>query len=308
MLKKFGMINGKKAKAVPAHGWSAILRLIQPFMPFVTEEIWRKLPGTKGRTQVSLFPMMNHGRSDSEAEGHMDAFIKNPADLEEEIKRLQTEIDKAEKEILAATKNRNNSDAISMLPTDVAAVAREKVADLTAEREKLSFRIMLEIERHMRISGLNSGIRYRFMKQGEEAKVCSLIEEVFNEFVAPDYEPEGVDDFFKFANQHALAERAGSEQVVVVAEHEAEIVGVIEMIRYDHISLLFVRRRNVGVARELIRIAEDECRKRQAGLKQITVNSSLFAEPIYCRMGFEATGPIQKINGIIFVPMARNLE
>ena len=65
---------------------------------------------------------------------------------------------------------------------------------------------------------MDTDIRYRFMKKGEEEKVCSLVEKVFNEFVAPDYGEEGITEFFKFANPLALAERAGSEQVVVVAE------------------------------------------------------------------------------------------
>jgi hypothetical protein len=167
---------------------------------------------------------------------------------------------------------------------------------------------MHTVGRHVRIPGMHMEIRYRFMKQGEEAKVCSLIEKVFNEFVAPDYGPEGVNEFFKFANPHALAERAGLGQVVVVAEQESEIVGVIEIIRYDHISMLFVGRRGEGIAKDLIRIAVGECRKRQPDLKQITVNSSPFAEPIYCRMGFKTTGSFQKKNGIIFVPMACDLE
>ncbi len=35
---------------------SAILRLLHPFMPFVTEEIWQKLPGTKESIMISMFP------------------------------------------------------------------------------------------------------------------------------------------------------------------------------------------------------------------------------------------------------------
>ncbi len=56
--------------------------------------------------------------------------------------------------------------------------------------------------------------QYRFMRKGEETKVCSLVEKVFNEFVAPDYEEEGINEFFKFGNPFALAERtSGSDQI-----------------------------------------------------------------------------------------------
>ncbi|RLB10870.1 MAG: valine--tRNA ligase, partial [Deltaproteobacteria bacterium] len=35
---------------------SAVLRLLHPFMPFVTEEIWQKLPGKRESIMVSKFP------------------------------------------------------------------------------------------------------------------------------------------------------------------------------------------------------------------------------------------------------------
>ena len=35
---------------------SAILRLLHPFMPFITEEIWQKLPGIRGSIMVAPFP------------------------------------------------------------------------------------------------------------------------------------------------------------------------------------------------------------------------------------------------------------
>ncbi len=155
---------------------------------------------------------------------------------------------------------------------------------------------------------MDMDIRYRFMQSGEEEKVCSLVEKVFNEFVAPDYAREGVDEFFKFANPAALAGRAGTEQLVMVAEQGSDFVGIIEMCNCDHIAMLFVSHRGRGIARELVSRAVGECRKRQPDLKRITVNSSLFAEPVYSRMGFKATGAIQKKNGIIFIPMACDLE
>ena len=35
---------------------SAILRLLHPFMPFITEEIWQKLPGIQGSVMVAPYP------------------------------------------------------------------------------------------------------------------------------------------------------------------------------------------------------------------------------------------------------------
>lgn len=149
---------------------------------------------------------------------------------------------------------------------------------------------------------------YRFMQKGEEAKVCSLVEQVFNEFVAPDYDIQGIDEFFRYANPLALAERAGSDQTVIVAEQGSYLVGVIELRNCDHIAMLFFSHRDRGIAKELIRRAVEECRKKKPEIKRITVNSSPYAEPFYFRMGFNPTAPLQKKNGIIFRPMAKDLE
>ena len=151
-------------------------------------------------------------------------------------------------------------------------------------------------------------IQYRFVRSGEESQVCSLVEKVFHELVAPDYGPEGIQEFLQFANPKAMAERAGPEQVIVVAEQGSDLVGMIEMRAYDHIALLFVSRRRQGIAKELLCLAVQECRHRKLDLRRITVNSSPFAEPIYRRMGFTATGPVQGKKGILFMPMVYDCE
>ncbi|RKY81617.1 valine--tRNA ligase, partial [candidate division KSB1 bacterium] len=46
---------------------SAILRILHPFMPFVTEEIWQKLPGKKKSIMVSKFPEPEDFFEDQEA-------------------------------------------------------------------------------------------------------------------------------------------------------------------------------------------------------------------------------------------------
>ncbi len=155
---------------------------------------------------------------------------------------------------------------------------------------------------------MNTEIKYRTMRPGEEAIVCSLIEKVFNEFVAPEYGAEGTNEFFKFANPQAMAERANTKQIVIVAEYDSDLVGVIEMRGNNHIAMLFVTLQSRGIAKELIKKAIEECRKREQDVKKITVNSSPFAEPIYTKVGFKPTGSSQQKNGITFVPMAYDLE
>ncbi len=35
---------------------STSLKLLHPFMPFITEEIWQQLPGEKGLLMVEIWP------------------------------------------------------------------------------------------------------------------------------------------------------------------------------------------------------------------------------------------------------------
>jgi valyl-tRNA synthetase len=51
------------------------LRLLHPFMPFLTEEIWQRLPNRSGRT-IMLAPFPGPGSRDEEAEREMDAISR----------------------------------------------------------------------------------------------------------------------------------------------------------------------------------------------------------------------------------------
>ncbi len=58
--------------------WStlnAVLRLLHPFIPFVTEEIWSKLPGVEGSIMRAEFPGSAPRCHDAEAENEMDLVM-----------------------------------------------------------------------------------------------------------------------------------------------------------------------------------------------------------------------------------------
>jgi valyl-tRNA synthetase len=58
--------------------WTAlneVLRLLHPFIPFVTEEIWDKLPGTDGSIMKAEFPTTSDARDHREAEEAMKVLI-----------------------------------------------------------------------------------------------------------------------------------------------------------------------------------------------------------------------------------------
>ena len=54
---------------------SAVLRLLHPFMPFITEEIWQKLPGAQGSIMVAPYPQPDPRFDHPEAEAEMNLVM-----------------------------------------------------------------------------------------------------------------------------------------------------------------------------------------------------------------------------------------
>jgi valyl-tRNA synthetase len=53
----------------------AILKLLHPFMPFITEEVWHKLPGAEGSLMVAPFPASDLSLVNLEAEGEIELVM-----------------------------------------------------------------------------------------------------------------------------------------------------------------------------------------------------------------------------------------
>ncbi len=140
-------------------------------------------------------------------------------------------------------------------------------------------------------------------------QVSALIGRVFDEFVAPDFVPEGVQTFLQYVTPEALLRHFQANHFGLVAAEADPIVGMIEVRNNDHVSLLFVDKafQGQGIARELWRRALDICRSSKPDLSQVTVNSSPFAVPVYLKLGFRAQGGRQVKNGIEFYPMVIDL-
>jgi hypothetical protein len=150
---------------------------------------------------------------------------------------------------------------------------------------------------------LKETIVYREMNPGEERAVCDLVSKVFNEFVSPDYEQEGIEEFFRFANPDAMEERMQSGGFVLVAYQADDLVGMLEFFPPDMIAMLFVTIQHQGVAKELLAQAINKVRVLNPESPKLTVHSSRYAEPIYKKMGFYKTGNTTTENGITYVPM-----
>lgn len=146
-------------------------------------------------------------------------------------------------------------------------------------------------------------IVYREMRSGEELAVCQLVERVFNEFIAPDYDQNGIEAFFRFANPGAMAQRIRSGGFVLIAGQIGKPVGMLEFAVPDRVALLFVSLRHRGVARELLHRAIDKARSGNPTLSKLTVHSSPYAEAAYSRLGFRRRGSAATVDGITYIPM-----
>ncbi len=66
---------GNLARSVAALVMEKILVLLHPVMPFITEELWQKLPQTSGSIMKAAFPELNPARIDSDAEARMEKLM-----------------------------------------------------------------------------------------------------------------------------------------------------------------------------------------------------------------------------------------
>jgi len=148
-------------------------------------------------------------------------------------------------------------------------------------------------------------LTYRDMQPGEQTEAYNLIYRVFKEFIAPDFSQQGIDEFLSFASPESLAERAQANNFVILVLYQKQIVGMIEIRDYDHISLLFVdaEYQGSGIGTELIERSLGRCHSMNPGLDRMSVNSGPNSVTFYEKVGFLPIAPEQEQNGIRFVPM-----
>jgi GNAT superfamily N-acetyltransferase len=135
-------------------------------------------------------------------------------------------------------------------------------------------------------------------------EVFLLIHEVFLEYIAPRYSPEGREEFMSFIDPQKTLGRQINHHILEAFDTDAgSIVGIIEVRNDDHISLLFIRSsyQRHGIGRLLFHEAVRSIPMQDT----ITANAAPDAVPFYNMLGFQEAGPLQEKQGLLFVPMRR---
>lgn len=147
--------------------------------------------------------------------------------------------------------------------------------------------------------------KYRIKKMDIEQlpEVVELVRRVFDEFQAPEFSAQGVREFYeRTIAPELMRARIGAGLLEIwCCMDGSKPVGMIGRRPPAHVALLFVdpKHHRKGIARALFEAAFD------GSAHEVTVNSSLYAVRVYEKLGFEAIGGEETMNGIRAVPMKK---
>ena len=136
--------------------------------------------------------------------------------------------------------------------------------------------------------------------------ISNMVDNIFNEFVGKDYSVEGNNTFKDYIKPKNILNRiTDKSSQFYTAKMKNEIVGIMEIKNKDHISLLFVKKEFhcKGIGKYLFEHYLNKSKRENTEIKIITVNSSIYAEKIYSKLGFIKTNEIQEKDGIKYIPM-----
>ena len=138
--------------------------------------------------------------------------------------------------------------------------------------------------------------------------IVALIDELMP-FLTLHPDGAGAEKFIEHCRLPAIENYLSQEKYrYQIAHLDGELAGVVAMRDNTHLFHMFVPRalHRHGIALRLWQAARDAALAR-GEVTAFTVNSSLYALPVYTRIGFVPTGPKVEQGGIAFVPMQMTL-
>ncbi|MDO8827204.1 GNAT family N-acetyltransferase [Methylophaga sp.] len=145
----------------------------------------------------------------------------------------------------------------------------------------------------------------RKMEEKDLAAVTATCMASFLQSVADTLSEEGIATFSKIAESNAFLDRMNGDNVMLVADNDGNIEGVIELKEGRHIAMLFVspEHQKEGIGRKLISSVLD-----YAKVDTVTVRASLSSIPAYEKYGFECKGEAGELAGLAYQPMEIKLN
>lgn len=145
----------------------------------------------------------------------------------------------------------------------------------------------------------------RPFRPGDEIGAAMVAAACFEDSMRPFYTEEGVRNFAAYIYPEAIARRQSGTHLMFVAALAGEIVGLIELEEFRHISMLFVSPefQQCGIATRLLERALRFAKKASPGLAEITTFSSPGAIGAYRAWGFVETASECEASGVRFTPM-----
>ncbi|MDE6585741.1 MAG: GNAT family N-acetyltransferase [Clostridia bacterium] len=141
----------------------------------------------------------------------------------------------------------------------------------------------------------------------EVGEALKLAMEVFMQFEAPDYKPQGVETFRTgvIENPEFIEKCRQGICPIYAAFDNGKIIGIIGMRNQSHINLVFTKReyQRRGVATSIFEYVLSEIKKNSPQVKEITLNSSPYGKNFYLHLGFFPLSEEQETDGIKFTPM-----
>ena len=157
---------------------------------------------------------------------------------------------------------------------------------------------------------MENGIIIEELKYEEINIFSNMVNNIFDEFVGKDYSEEGNNVFKDYIIPENILERLNNKtSKFYVAKNNNEIIGILEIKNIDHISLFFIKKEHhrKGIGKRLFDNYIKTLKQDNNGIKIISVNSSIYAEKIYSKLGFIKTDEMQEKNGIKYIPMEYKL-
>lgn len=147
----------------------------------------------------------------------------------------------------------------------------------------------------------------------EVEEALSLALEVFMQFEAPDYKPEGTATFKRdiVENKDFIdACRRGICPIYAAFDGD-KIVGIIGMrSSKTHINLVFTKKeyQHRGIATAIFKFLLEDLLIENPSLTEITLNSSPYGKGFYLHIGFIPISEEKEIDGIRFTPMKYTIQ